>query len=383
MLSSVTRGVVMLCVAAVVLAGCSSVGSSDSAGSRTVTTPAYGNPGPFQVGVTTLDLGSAGARYGERLATVFYPAELDSAQLSGRARFSYTQAETLPASLKALLPASYNSTTIVNAYPDVSGSSKGPFPVVLFSHGLSAQRLFYSSMLAGIASWGYVVISPDFLERGLAALAQGITSTPPPSLDQAIMARALEMLRRASSQPSSVLFGTVDSHRVAALGHSSGGGTALNALHNPDVATAVGWSPDGLTTPPSHKPIMFVVASGDTANTPTQVRALYDRFPGPKSFVEISGEGHNTYTDICGPLRHGGGIIGLAEKLKLIDTTSASWALNGCSANDIAPARFWRVVQYYTVFQLRARLNHGATSVPVPAKGAFPGFKVTLTQSAQ
>ena len=56
-----------------VAAGCSSSKSTTT----TAVNPAL--PGPYSVGATTLDLGSAG-KLGERFATVFYPANRGSSQ---------------------------------------------------------------------------------------------------------------------------------------------------------------------------------------------------------------------------------------------------------------------------------------------------------------
>ena len=69
------------------LAGCSTSTSTTTTGSN------LARPGPYAVGVTTLDLGTAG-HFGERLATVFYPA--DSAKLAGHALFSYKLGDPLP-----------------------------------------------------------------------------------------------------------------------------------------------------------------------------------------------------------------------------------------------------------------------------------------------
>src|ERR1700689_483392 len=108
------------------VAGCSTSTSPSNAG------PNVARPGPYAVGATTLDLGSAG-RLGERLATVFYPA--DASKLAGHALFSYKLAAPLPQALVAIVPAKFNATVTVDAHVDAPGSSAGPFPIVLFSHG--------------------------------------------------------------------------------------------------------------------------------------------------------------------------------------------------------------------------------------------------------
>ena len=174
------------------------------------------------------------ALLGERLATVYYPA--DRASASGHPRFSYTEASTLPTALQPILPAAYNTTTTIDAYTDAPGSG-GPYPVVLFSHGFGGERLYYSNLLAGMASWGYVVVSADYLERGLAAQALGPQVHPHRGLRPVHHARLARRRRDGVGQPASVLHGTADPSKVAAVGHSAGGGRPSTP------STTRGWPP--------------------------------------------------------------------------------------------------------------------------------------------
>ena len=360
-------------VGLMVLAGCSS--SSPAASS-----PQYQRRGPDPVGVTTLDLGSAGAVFGERLATVYYPA--DPSTLAGHPKFGYTEASTLPTSVQGILPPKFNTTTTVDGYTNAPASKTGPYPIVLFSHGYGGERLDYSTLLTGIAAWGYVVVSADYLERGLAAQVLGSKTKPTAAQDTAIMNSSLRAVELASSQASSVLHGVADPHRVAAVGHSAGGGTAFDALDSPAVTTAVGWAPVAPVGTPSTKPVMLIGAEGDQVVPPASVKRTYDSFRGPKALVEISGEGHNTYTDICVGIRDGGGLISYAIAHHLVSASLAKLGINGCQPSDIAPQRFWPIVQYYTVFQLKNQFDgKGQAAVPSPAPGQFPGFTVTVQQS--
>jgi dienelactone hydrolase len=341
--------------------------------------PSLARPGPYAVGVTTLDLGSAG-QYGERLATVFYPA--DASKVAGHAQFSYRITDPLPQALVAIVPAKYNSTTTVDAHVDAPGAPNGPFPIVLFSHGFGASRLFYSNVLTGIASWGFVVVSADYLERGLLAQATHPDAPDTTTQDLQTMFSSLTAAATASADPSSPLHGTANPNKVAAVGHSAGGQTAFDALDDPRVTTAVGWAPVGPSGRPPHKPVMIIGANGDIALTPATLTGEYDTFPGPAKFVEISGEGHNTYTDTCTSIRSGsGGLVGFAIQTHLVSAELAKLAVNGCTAKNLPPQRFWPIVQYYTVAELRSGLgiDHAATPGAPPA-GQFPGFTVTYRQ---
>jgi dienelactone hydrolase len=364
--------------ALVMAAGCS---SGSGSGTSAATPAPYAHHGPDTVGVATLDLGSAGTVFGERYATVYYPAT--SASSTQYPRFSYTEASTLPASLQGILPAKYNTTTAVDAYVGPPASTKGPYPIVLFSHGYGGERLYYSNLLTGIASWGYVVVSADYLERGLAAQALNVTSSPTAAQDSAVMQSSLTAVESASGDASSPLHGVADPKRVAAVGHSAGGGTAFDALSSPNVATAVGWAPVPPTGTPSTKPVMLIGAEGDSVVKPSSVKKTYNQFRGPKALVEISGEGHNTYTDICTGIRSGGGLISYAISAGFVKASLAKLGINGCQSSDLAATRFWPIVQYYTVLQMKNQLGGDTTAtIPSPAPGQFPGFTVTVTQSS-
>jgi len=359
-------------VFAVLVTGCST--------STPVATPGFAHVGPYAVGAATFDLGSAGPALGEQLATVFYPA--DASKLAGHPLFSYDLEAPLPAALQAIVPSKYNAVITVDAHVGAPGSPHGPFPIVLFSHGFGASRLYYSHLLTGIASWGFVVVSADYLERGLLAEATGHASDTP-AKDLQTMFASLTATELASTSPSSPLHGVADPHEVAAVGHSAGGETAFDALKDPRVDVAVGWEPVGPSGPPSHKPAMIIGDEGDIALTPAALTGEFKKFPGPTNFVEISGEGHDTYTDICTSIRDGGGgLVGFAESVHLVSPDLAKLANNGCTIKDLPPERFWPIAQYYTVAELRHGLgiDRNPIGLSAPAARQFPGFTVTYRQ---
>ena len=377
-----------LLLGAIATASCTSGGSTSL---TTASTPDYSRSGPSHVSVTTLDLGSAGSVLGERLATVFYPTPVAPSSSTPTAKgctrsFEYSQSETLPPSLRGVLPASYDTHQVIprtTVRCDGVGVPATPrhFPVVLFSHGYGGERLYYSNLLAGIASWGYVVVSADYLERGLASQALKGTPAPSPALDRSIMLSSLRAVTRASRDSTSVLHNAVDPSRVAAAGHSAGGRTAFDALNDPRIVTAIGWAPVGPAGPPAKKPTMIIGTTGDSAVTQKRVTATYRSFPAPKSLIEVTGLGHNTYTDICPGIRAGGGLINFAVANHFISPGLAALGINGCQSKDAPSPKFWPVVQYYSVFQLRTVFSGAAasTAVPVPAHGFSP-FTISVSQ---
>ena len=217
-----------------------------------------------------------------------------------------------------------------------------------------------------------MVVSADYLERGLAAQALGSKVVPSAAQDSAIMRSSLEQVLSLSGAPGP-LHGVADAGRVAAVGHSAGGGTAFDALGGTGGQDGGRLGPGGAVDRPVHQTGDAHRCRGGRRVPPATVRKTYASFPGPRSLVEISGEGHNTYTDICTGIRSGGGLISYAVSAHLVTPTLARFGINGCEASDPAPQRFWPIVQYYTVFQLRSQFAGRTTApVPVPAPGTFP-----------
>ncbi len=85
-----------------------------------------------------------------------------------------------------------NPPYVTDAVRDIPASTDGPFPLVLFSHGFAGFRLTSTALTTHLASWGFVVIAPDYLERGLAGVLGEGPANPRPDTqiaDEAIESR--------------------------------------------------------------------------------------------------------------------------------------------------------------------------------------------------
>jgi hypothetical protein len=124
--------------------------------------PAYVGPGPYAAGVTTISLG-------DRDMEVWYPA--DPAAASGVAPDEYFVRDFVAGWVDDLLDPSVNPPFVTDGYRDITPAvADGPYPLVLFSHGFAGFRLTTTFLTTHLASWGFVVIAPDYLERGLASV---------------------------------------------------------------------------------------------------------------------------------------------------------------------------------------------------------------------
>jgi len=217
-------------VAVLVLsAGCST--SSPAA-----TPPHTSTAGPTRSGVTTLDLGSPAPVFGERIATVYYPADPGTWPVT---RSSATT-RPRPSRSRSRHPAArYNTTTSVDGTRRPA-SKKGHVPIVLFST-LRRRAPLILEPAHGIARGDVVVSRRLISSAGWAGRSWG----PKRNRLRHSTRRYAVVARRHRTgflADDSVLFGVADPHRVApsAIGR---GWTAFDALDTPAVATAIGWAP--------------------------------------------------------------------------------------------------------------------------------------------
>ncbi|UDY36265.1 alpha/beta hydrolase family protein [Dermatobacter hominis] len=271
---------------------------------------AYTELGPHEVGVTTLQLA-------DRSVEVWYPA--DAAQIGDTPAEAYHIRDFVPPSFDALIPPDVDPPFQTIAHRDVpADDADGPYPLVLFSHGFASYRLQSTKLTTHLASWGFVVISPDYLERGLGSvLGEGPAVSRP---DTTIADEAIQAVKAQDAAPDSVLSGIVDSSSVYPVGHSAGGGTSIRLLARPDVHSAIPLSAGVSllsivqgTAPalPADKAVMWLSGIQDGVASIDGVRTGYDYTAGPKRLLELDGAGHNNaFSDICEI--GGGGVIALA-----------------------------------------------------------------------
>jgi predicted dienelactone hydrolase len=111
-----------------------------------------------------------------------------------------------------------------DAPPDLRG---GPYPLIVFSHGLSGakyQSIFYVEHLA---SHGFVVIAADHPGSTFGSIT-------PDSVRESFALRPSEVLRQIAfaeglTAPGGVLAGMIDMQQIGVTGHSFGGYTSIAA----------------------------------------------------------------------------------------------------------------------------------------------------------
>jgi dienelactone hydrolase len=212
-----------------------------------------------------------------------------------------------------------------------TGSAARAYPVVAFGHGFTQTTVRYQSILADLASRGYVVIAPN-TETGLFPNHGRLADD---------LALAIRWAQR--TQPNA--HPSVD----AVSGHSMGGGAALLAAdRSPSIDSVITFA--AAETRPSATvasggidvPAMFVVGSQDRIVRPETTRQMYAAKPSPATFASITGGYHCGFLDSSSLLGFGcdSGSISRSAQLAVTRTLLGDWldmTLKGAAARP-APA---------------------------------------------
>ncbi len=278
------------------------------------------DPGPFPVGMRTLDFTdesrpdtfSAGPRF---LKTeVWYPAA-ESARDAPHA----SPLDWIPPQVRPFVPLiRFHGQRIFDfdtgAVRDAALAS-GRFPLIAFSHGNEGVRFQDFTLCDHLASRGYVVFSPDHIgNAGIAVRADG-TLVPfsdefgDPSLDRRIadmkfLISSFEALAAPGS--GSFLSGAIDTSRgVGVSGHSFGGTTTVaTAAADSRVTAAMPMAAatiSGRMTPFTIPSVAWIAAEdrsigldGDAAD-----QALFGISAPPRVFASLRNGGHVSFSDTC------------------------------------------------------------------------------------
>jgi len=115
---------------------------------------------------------------------------------------------------------------IQDATPDVE---HGPYPLMIFAHGMNNIRLMFPYLNEHIASMGFVVMAMDYVDSW---------SSPNEPLSRMLFTRPTDISWQIDyaeilTANGEDLEGMIDTERIAVVGHSLGGYTALAAAGAP------------------------------------------------------------------------------------------------------------------------------------------------------
>lgn len=322
---------------------------------------AYAEHGPYEVGVTTIDLS-------DRKMEVWYP--VDPGDIGTAPRDEYFIRDYVSTFFDGLIPEDVNPPYVTDATRAVPASPDGPFPLVIFSHGFASYRVQSTFLTTHLASWGFVVISPDYLERGL----RSVLGEPPATSrsDTAVADEAIQTIRAANTTPGDLLEGVVDGSTVYPIGHSAGGGTTLRLLSRPDVVSGIPLAaginfqqlPDYQQLLPAGKSVAWIGAPADGIVNIQGIRDGFTYTSGERKLVEIGGSGHvNAFSDICEIGDGGVAQIARATGIPIPDSLLALGD-DGCQVPPFKDSlQVWPEVRHFVTAELRFRSGLDAEPV--------------------
>jgi fermentation-respiration switch protein FrsA (DUF1100 family) len=182
----------------------------------------------------------------------------------------------------------------------------GPFPLLVFGHGVNSNGAAYEKTLATIASAGYVVSAPTFpLGNRNTPGGAGIEDMDQQALDIPFV---IDQQLAASAEPTGPLSGRIDPERVGIFGHSMGAVSTMAAglqvcCRHEAVDAVAEWAGillplggddnDYLDEEADDRPVLIVHGDKDATVSYENAPAIYDLVRGPKYLLTLLGEGHS------------------------------------------------------------------------------------------
>lgn len=183
--------------------------------------------------------------------------------------------------------------------------SRGPYPLLMFSHGSCGdpnQSIFFTALLA---SYGFIVAAPPHPGNTLADFPR---CGSPAAQTSSFLERpqdilfVMNALLAADADPSSPFFGAVDETRIGMSGHSFGGLTVYTTVPlDPRFKVALPMAPAVPGTPVLDVPSMTMLGQIDSVVDLPSIRTAYADALPPKYLVEIANAGHFAFSNLCFP----------------------------------------------------------------------------------
>jgi predicted dienelactone hydrolase len=259
-----------------------------------------GATGPWAVGVKTAMIMTSG---GPETVEIWYPAQLGSE--AGKTKVTYDLSSWLPPSDRTKIPAADNEPQACNCYRDLPiDTAHGPYPPVIFVHGLASFRTGSLSTMTQWASRGFIVLAADHLGEYLLDFTSGLCGGGGSGAVGDFNGDVDAELAAINGKTGDFAFlGTsVDTSRIGISGHSMGAMSVSSASRKTNVQVVILMAELGGSPVPSSTSLKSVLVIGGMVDTVTQWSAdlsAYDGSPMPKRLVGITGGDHLDVTDIC------------------------------------------------------------------------------------
>ena len=295
-----------------VLGGCR--GADVAGGACSGIEPAVGldraAPGPWPVGVTTIDLEGT-------TVEVWYPAKPGSERGHPHARYDLRDA--MPRIEAAKIPDADNAWLECSCTRELPvDDTHGHYPAIVFLHGAASFRAQSAFLATHWASRGFVVLAPEMPGIGLAAVMGG-----PKELPLLVPSKLVRLIEHAPPHDPLAFIRARLGDRLAIVGHSLGALLANSVEDQAAVAVRIALA--GSAPNPGHADVLTMV--GD-----------HDRIAGGSAGgrrIVLHRAGHLAFTDLCGVGADHGGSVAIARAHGVeVPELVAQLALDGCGSDD-------------------------------------------------
>ncbi len=212
----------------------------------------------------------------------------------------------------------------------VAPAGDGPYPLIVFAHGLGGSPQGYQQLLTAWAAAGYVVAAPLF------PLSSSETPGGPDGGDignqPGDMSFVIDQVLRASAASNGPLSGLVDPTEIGAAGHSNGAITTLGLVANSccrdarvKAAVVMAGTTEGLGTGHynlAEAPPLLVVQDLHDGLVPyPDAVAVFNMARGPKALLALDWDSH---PDATGSSAHmaASGVVGSTSGAVIKSTTA-------------------------------------------------------------
>nr|AEM45109.1 hypothetical protein [uncultured organism] len=208
---SPVRLVLVSIALATLVAACSDSGS----GSPPATSEDFLAPGPFAVSSTSVSL-------------------IDTSRATPPAGTSPgSSTRVLPTDVYFPAQGGEPGALVPGAALDSDG---GPYPLILFAHGLFGARTNFQATLVHLASHGYVVAAADFPETNFGTIVAGTANIADLINQPGDLSFLIDVLTTSPTPALEPIAAAVDGERIGVLGHSFGGATSILLAYGGSVA---------------------------------------------------------------------------------------------------------------------------------------------------
>ena len=180
--------------------------------------------------------------------------------------------------------AEYGGKTQTVFYSQGILNDKRTYPVIIFANGTGFDYTLYKNLLIKLAENGYIVVANN---EKMAA-------------DGTAQIASLDFIISENTNSSSVLCGKINTEKAAAVGHSQGGRSAVNAAVKDsrfDCVLSLAGSNYVEEAEPLRTPALFMAGTTDMIVLASKwVKPAYDAAKGPAVYVSLV---NGVHTSCC------------------------------------------------------------------------------------